>query len=93
MNNPISNSVHRPSLVEIFHPDFYKKDNWFEEFCEGLFKITSRRTTIKAEVYFGFLHFVSCSYCLVVVPNQLKSAHYDQSSTFLSTAVVSGIGV
>ncbi len=60
--------------------------------CEMLFKIKSRGTTVKAEVYYGLIHFVSCLYCLAVIPQQLNNAGYDSRSTVVSVAACSGVG-
>ena len=58
----------RPSqLQDLVKPEFYKKEGWFDEMCEVLFKLKRRNTTIKAEVYYGIIHFISCLYCLAVV--------------------------
>lgn len=58
----------RPSqLHDLVKPEFYKNENWFYEMCEVLFKLKRRNTTVKAEVYYGIIHFISCLYCLAVV--------------------------
>ena len=60
--------------------------------CEILFKIKQRGTTIKLEVHLGFIHFISCFYCLAVVPQQLSAAGYDYKHTIVSTALCAGLG-
>jgi AGZA family xanthine/uracil permease-like MFS transporter len=73
-------------------PEFYQRNNWVQEFFEGIFKIERRGSTIKAEIYFGLIHFISCLYCLAVVPKQLAKAGYDPRTSFVATATCSGIG-
>ncbi|KAJ1436698.1 hypothetical protein B484DRAFT_428514 [Ochromonadaceae sp. CCMP2298] len=82
----------RPSLNELATREFYQQEGWFEEMCETLFKIKYRGTTIKAEVYHGIIHFISCLYCLAVVPQQLTSAGYAGKTTVVAVALTSGIG-
>jgi hypothetical protein len=88
------NLVDRPSLADIMTVQFYQrpKELWFEELCEGLFKIRIRGTTIKAEIYFGLIHYISCFYCLAVIPSLMEVAGYERSATFLSIAIMSGLG-
>jgi len=81
----------RPSLRQLASKDFYK-EGWFELFCEALFKIKYRGTTIKAEFYHGIIHFISCLYCLAVVPQQLSSAGYNSQNTVVAVALLCGIG-
>jgi hypothetical protein len=58
----------RPSqLHDLVKPEFYNNENWFYEMCEVLFKLKRRNTTVKAELYYGVIHFISCLYCLAVV--------------------------
>lgn len=57
-----------------------------------MFKIRARNTTIRAEVYNGVIHFISCLYCLAVVPQQLSIAKYDSNNTVVSVALCVGVG-
>jgi len=82
----------RPSLKELINKDFYKEDGWFDLFCEALFKIKYRGTTIKAEFYHGIIHFISCLYCLAVVPQQLSAAGYNPQNTVVAVALLCGVG-
>ena len=41
------------------------------EICEILFKIEKRGTTIKLEMYYGLIHFISCLYIIPVVSSVL----------------------
>ena len=75
-----------------FYYVYYQQQNWFEEMCEILFKIKQRGTTIKLEVQLGFIHFISCFYCLAVVPQQLSAAGYNSRHTIVSTALCAGLG-
>lgn len=82
----------RPTLHELATLEFYKNENWFDLMCESLFKIKARNTTIKAEVYYGCIHYVSCFYCLAVIPQQLKASGYASRSTVVSVAACAGVG-
>ncbi len=82
----------RPSLKQLINKDFYKEDGWFDLFCEALFKIKYRGTTIKAEFYHGIIHFISCLYCLAVVPQQLSAAGYNPQNTVVAVALLCGVG-
>lgn len=84
--------IFRPSIVQMLEPEFYTRSSWFEDLCEGLFKLKSRKTTFKAECYFGLIHFISCFYCLAVIPQIMSQTGYDSQSTFLTTALFSGGG-
>lgn len=73
---------------------FYNRPRheWIPDLCEVLFEIKKRETTIQAELYFGVIHFISCFYCLAVIPAVLASVNYSSASVFAATALVSGIG-
>ena len=82
----------RKSFVALMDTKFYEKEGWWDEMCEILFKIKSRQTTIKSEIYFGLIHFISCLYVLAVIPNQLAMAGYDKNKTTVAIALCIGIG-
>jgi AGZA family xanthine/uracil permease-like MFS transporter len=82
----------RPSVHDLYQREFYQKEGWFEALCEALFKIKARGTTIKAECYHGVIHFISCLYCLAVVPQQMHSAGYDNNTVVVAVALLCGIG-
>ena len=79
-------------LRELLFSDFYRRENWFAELCEILFKVKARGSSISLEIYFGLIHFVSCSYALVVIPQQLVKAGYSSRSSVVTTAICSGVG-
>ena len=81
----------RPSLHDLTTREFYRKEGWLEGMCETLFKIRARDTTIRSEVYNGVIHFISCLYCLAVVPQQLSAAGYDSNNTVVSVALCVGV--
>eukprot|EP01031_Cornospumella_fuschlensis_P029094 gene29094-35114_t len=85
-------NTHNSTLQDLANPNFYKRDNWFEDMCEVLFKLSRRKTTIKAELYYGVIHYISCLYCLAVVPQQLSGAGYDSRNTVVAVALCSGVG-
>lgn len=82
----------RQSLAKMAKYDFYQNENWFEEMCEILFKIKRRKSSIKSEIYYGLIHFISCLYVLAVVPQQLEPAGYRYTSTICAVAACSGAG-
>lgn len=99
LNNDIANDshdinkqLHRPHLKELITREFYQQEHWFEIMCEVLFKIRHRNTTIKAECYHGIIHFISCLYCLAVVPMQMRAAGYNTENTVVAVALCSGVG-
>lgn len=55
-------------------------------------KVKTRKSTVRAEVYFGLVHFISCFYCLAVIPQQMERAGYDARGMFFATATCSGLG-
>src|SRR5687767_5809134 len=74
----------RTSLKALTKADFYQQEDWIDELCEILFKIKRRNTTIRAELYYGVIHFISCLYCLAVIPQQLTAAGYGGRTTVVS---------
>ena len=72
--------------------EFYQHPKVIDNACEILFHVKRRNTTIKRELYFGLLQFVSCLYVLPVVQNQLFPAGYSREPTVVVTAAASGIG-
>jgi AGZA family xanthine/uracil permease-like MFS transporter len=84
--------VTRATLSDMASMQFYTRERWFEELCEGLFKIQHRKTTVTQEVYYGLVHYVSCLFCLAVIPSQMAQAGYDKRGVFVSTALCCGFG-
>ena len=70
----------------------YKEKSKIEKYIDYFFCIEERGTTIQAELYFGLIHYVSCFYCLAVIPSIGLSVGYDGESIFATTALCSGIG-
>eukprot|EP01031_Cornospumella_fuschlensis_P049886 gene49886-61064_t len=64
----------------------------FEEWLRDAFEIEQRNTTIKAEIFAGYIHFISCLYILPVIPNQLSAAGYDKDDTIQATALATAFG-
>lgn len=91
-SDPLYSTYQRPSLREITTREFYQQEHWFEGLCEALFKIKARNTTIQSEVYNGVIHFISCLFCLAVVPQQLSAAGYNNNNTAVAVALTSGLG-
>eukprot|EP01039_Chlorochromonas_danica_P005225 gene5225-5757_t len=56
------------------------------------FEIDQRKSTIEAEIFSGYIHFISCLYILPVIPNQLSAAGYDKTSSINATAIATAFG-
>lgn len=83
----------RASLVQVMvTKEFYKRDDWVSIVCEVLFKVRERGSTIKAECYYGLVHFISCVYVLAIIPQLLTQAGYYSSQSVVVTACCSGFG-
>ena len=91
-NHDVEDELRKSTLNDLVTSEFYNRENWFEEMCEVLFKINGRGTTIKAELYFGVIHFISCFYCIAVVPQILSDSKYDPKATAVAVSLCSGIG-
>ena len=64
----------------------------FEPYFEKYFNLKDRKTNTATELYMGFIHFVSCMYCLAVVPSQLQKAGYDGYEVCAAVALCCGLG-
>jgi AGZA family xanthine/uracil permease-like MFS transporter len=84
---PRESNLHALTTLE-----FYQNPGWFEAMCDVLFKLQRRKTTVRAELYYGVIHFISCFYCLAVIPQQLENAGYSSRPTVVSVALCSGAG-
>lgn len=86
--------IRRPSIAHMMTTEFYQRpvSEWISELCEGLFKVRIRGSTIRAEIYFGLIHYISCFYCLAVIPNIMSSVGYESGPMFTITAFASGMG-
>lgn len=80
------------SAADLMSLEFFRRTSWLDDMCEILFHIGARETTIRAEIYFGFVHFVSCLYVLAVIPQQLVNAGYSSRMSVVSTALCCGVG-
>lgn len=85
---PSESPMRQSQLHDLVKAEFYQKDNWFNEMCEVLFKLKRRNTTVKAEVYYGIIHFISCLYCLAVV---VSCYHHISYFIFLTTCLIHSI--
>lgn len=70
---------------------YFEKEQTVESLIELLFKIESRGSTIKTELYGGLIHFLSTAMILAVNPSQLVNAGYDKEQVASSTALCTGI--
>ena len=50
-----------------FKKEFYQHPKVIDNACEILFHIKRRNTTIKRELYFGLLQFISCLYVVYFI--------------------------
>ena len=60
--------------------------------CEILFKVKERNSTIRYEIYYGLIHFISCLYILAVIPQQLSKAGYNVDYTVVAVGACCGVG-
>ena len=82
----------KDSAADLLSMDFFKRTSWLDDMCEILFHIQARESTILGEVYYGFVHFVSCLYVLAVIPQQLVTAGYSDKTSVVTTALCCGFG-
>jgi len=54
--------------------------------------VKERGSSVHMEIYYGFIHFISCLYILAVAPQQLSKAGYDTSFTVVAIGACCGIG-
>jgi AGZA family xanthine/uracil permease-like MFS transporter len=82
------------SMSDLIEPQFYNRSRyiWIPHMFEILFEIEKRGTTIKAEIYFGLIHFVSCFYVLAVIPGVMAQSGYSKANIFVVTALSAGFG-
>jgi AGZA family xanthine/uracil permease-like MFS transporter len=70
---------------------YYSKERTWSNLFELLFKIESRGSTIKTEIYAGLIHFLSTAMILAVNPSQLVNAGYNREDVASATALSTGI--
>jgi adenine/guanine/hypoxanthine permease len=91
IQNPLIQSNRARSTIEtLVDAKFYKQEDWVENLFELLFKIKKRGTTVKAELYYGIIHFISCFYVMAVIPQQLSAAGYDGQTTVVAVGLCTG---
>lgn len=69
-----------------------KKANTLKRIIEESFEIKDRETSISQEIFFGYLHFISCLYVLPVIPAQMQAANYDKNASIEATALSCAFG-
>jgi hypothetical protein len=74
-------------LAQVY--ELHNSKNLSEDALEVLFRIRQRRTTVKNEIYAGFIQFLSCFYIMTLIPYEMKSAGYDKTPAFCTTVRVS----
>lgn len=82
----------KDSAADLLSPGFFRRSNWFDDMFEILFHVKARNTTVRGEIYYGFVHFVSCLYVLAVIPQQLVNAGYSDRSSVITTSLCCGLG-
>lgn len=78
--------------IELLSKHLWNKDNTMDDILEILFHINKRGSSWRLELYCGFVQFVSCSYILPVLPEQMHPAGYDINSVITITSIACGIG-
>ena len=82
----------RDSTADLLSLDFFERVNWVDDMFEILFHVKARETTIQSEMYYGFVHFISCLYVLAVIPQQLVNVGYSDRTSVVITALCCGLG-
>lgn len=90
--NDTDHSNNNSRLLHLTKAEFYQNENWLVDVCEILFKIKERNTTIENELYYGFVHFISCFFVLAVIPQLLANANYSADTTVVAVGACCGIG-
>lgn len=76
----------------ILHVKYRLYYAYFRAWLIDAFEIDQRKSTIEAEIFSGYIHFISCLYVLPVIPNQLSAAGYDKTSSINATAIATAFG-
>ena len=82
----------RDSAANLLSLDFFQRVTWVDDMFEILFHVKARETTIRSEMYYGFVHFISCLYVLAVIPQQLVNVGYSDRTSVVITALCCGLG-
>lgn len=82
----------RDSAADLLSLEFFKRVTWMDDMFEILFHINARETTIRSEIYYGVVHFISCLYVLAVIPQQLVNVGYSDRISVVITALCCGLG-
>lgn len=59
---------------------------------DNFFKITERGSSVRQELIAGLTTFLAMVYSVIVVPNMLGAAGFDQGAVFIATCVVAAFG-
>ena len=89
----LSNASEFPSnqLKDLFlnnNSEFKQNNNCIYNIINIIFNINNVNSTIKDEIYYGIIQFISCLYILAVVPQQLSSAGYDSHASVCIVSLV-----
>lgn len=82
----------KDSTADLLSTEFFNRSTWSDDMFEILFHIQARSTTVRAEIYYGLVHFISCLYVLAVIPQQLVYAGYSDRTSVVTTALCCGLG-
>ena len=72
------------SKIELMDKSYWTQSTYLEDFCDIMFYVKRRNTTIRQECYCGLIQFLSCLYVLVVIPAQMADVKYDSAATVTS---------
>lgn len=59
---------------------------------DGFFRITERGSSVRQECIAGLTTFLAMVYSIIVVPNMLGVAGFDQGAVFIATCLVAALG-
>lgn len=93
--NKTISSLYSEMDPKVATPQFTRGYNFMGDFInliKSAFEIEERKTSIWAEWFAGYIHFISCLFILPVIPNQLAAAGYDKTKSIEATALASAMG-
>ena len=61
-------------------------------FLDSYFSITQRGSTVRQELLAGLTTFLAMVYSIIVVPNMLGAAGFEQGSVFVATCLIAAFG-
>ncbi|WCE31685.1 NCS2 family permease [Vibrio sp. SCSIO 43137] len=73
-------------------PDHLETKQESSNGLDGFFRISERGSSVKQECIAGLTTFLAMVYSIIVVPNMLGVAGFDQGAVFIATCLVAALG-